>query len=396
MTYANGRMIHDADSHIMEPRDWLDAFVEPELRARLQSQRGPNADRIDKAVDEARRRKQDPEASARAADNPIAGVKGWAAYGGFDAAERSAALDRLGFASQLVFPTAGLVSLRSAPDSATAYAVSRAYNRAISAFCAEDPRLIAVAYVPLDDVEMARETAREALDAGAGAVMFSNGAPGDRSPGHADLDPFWQLLCDHDASFLLHIGNGTHTQPAAFRNNGRGRAPDLHGGEDNLRFCDYPMLWYAPQIFLTAMVYDGVFMRFPQLRGGVIESAAGWVPEFLRSLDHAYRAFGRTDPYLQALERKPSEYLRRALKFTPFPNEDVGRMIRDAGAELFMFSSDYPHPEGTNDPLGRFERSLEGVSDADKDRFYRANMEELMGSRLRKPRTSARTQAAAL
>jgi len=125
-----------------------------------------------------------------------------------------------------------------------------------------------------------------------------------------------------------------------------------------------------------------VFMRFPELRGGVIESAAGWVPEFLRALDHAHRAFGRTDPYLQKMDVPPSEYVRRAVKFTPFPNEDAGRMIRDAGPELFMFSSDYPHPEGTTDPLGRFESSLQGFDESVKDQFYRRNFEAMMSGRV--------------
>lgn len=392
MTYANGRLIHDADSHVMEPREWLEGHLDSELYNALQSARGPLAHRIDAQVNAARARKSDPVATAQAAENPIGGAKGWAAFGGFDPQERRAALDQFGFASQLVFPTVGLAGLRNATDDHTRYAISRAYNRAIAAFCAEDPRLIPVASVPLEDTKEALTTAREALALGAGALMISNAAPGQRSPGHPDLDAFWGLLCEYDVPFLLHIGQGTHTQPAPFRNNGRERAPDLHGGEDNLRFCDYPMLWFAPQIYLTAMVYDGVFLRFPNLRGGVIESAAGWVPEFLRSLDHAHRAFGRTDPYLKAMDRAPSEYLRRAMKFTPFPNEDVGRMIREAGAELFMFSSDYPHPEGTNDPLARFERSLTGVSEADKDLFYRANMEELMGAGLRRRATKTSTR----
>jgi len=33
------------------------------------------------------------------------------------------------------------------------------------------------------------------------------------------------------------------------------------------------------------LVFDGVFARFPRLRGGVIELGAGWVPEYLRALD---------------------------------------------------------------------------------------------------------------
>ncbi|HET6334781.1 MAG TPA: hypothetical protein VFG30_16270, partial [Polyangiales bacterium] len=128
-----------------------------------------------------------------------------------------------------------------------------------------------------------------------------------------------------------------------------------------------------------AMIYDGVFDRFPLLRGGVIESGAGWVPDFLRQLDLAYKSFSRTDPYLKQLPLMPSEYLRRAVRFTPFPGEDVGLMIKDAGPELFMFSTDYPHPEGTKDPLGRFERTMTDLDEPAKDKFYRGNFEEMMG-----------------
>ena len=269
MTYANGRVIHDADSHVMETREWLEPFIDAEFVGKLQPVLGEQPGRLDKLVEQAKQRRSDPVADAAAAEHPIAGPKGWIAYGGFDPLERKKVMDNFGFASQLVFPTAGLGPMRAARDEATKYAAARAYNRAIAAFCAEDRRLIPVAYTPLDNVELALASACEALANGCGAVMFSNGAPGDKSPGHPDFDPFWQLLCERDVPFLLHIGQGTLTQPQPFRNNGRERAPDLHGGGENLRFCDYPMLWVAPQIFLTAMVYDGVFMRFPKLRGGV-------------------------------------------------------------------------------------------------------------------------------
>ena len=56
------------------------------------------------------------------------------------------------------------------------------------------------------------------------------------------------------------------------------------------------------------------------------QAGAGWAPEFLRELDLAFKSFGRTDPYLKAMTLKPSEQIRRAVKFTPFPGEDVGRM----------------------------------------------------------------------
>lgn len=35
MTYAQGRTIHDADSHVMEPVDWLVPFAEEGMKERL-------------------------------------------------------------------------------------------------------------------------------------------------------------------------------------------------------------------------------------------------------------------------------------------------------------------------------------------------------------------------
>jgi predicted TIM-barrel fold metal-dependent hydrolase len=66
------------------------------------------------------------------------------------------------------------------------------------------------------------------------------------------------------------------------------------------------------------------------------------------------------------------------LKFTPFPGEPVGWMIEQAGAELFMFSTDFPHPEGSRDPLAKFEAALAETDPADQERFFYHNMFELL------------------
>jgi hypothetical protein len=46
---------------------------------------------------------------------------------------------------------------------------------------------------------------------------------------------------------------------------------------------------------------------------------------------------------------------------------------------MAMFSSDFPHHEGGRNPMKRFEASLEGCSDVEKDGFYRTNFEDFMG-----------------
>jgi hypothetical protein len=35
MSYATGRTIHDADSHVMETPDWLVPYADPGIRERL-------------------------------------------------------------------------------------------------------------------------------------------------------------------------------------------------------------------------------------------------------------------------------------------------------------------------------------------------------------------------
>jgi predicted TIM-barrel fold metal-dependent hydrolase len=153
---------------------------------------------------------------------------------------------------------------------------------------------------------------------------------------------------------------------------------DHLGGGENVRSKDYLAINHSPEVFLGALILDGLFDRFPDLRGGCIEQGAAWVVSWLHQLDHAQRAFHRTEEPLRRLERKPSEYVRRHLKFTPFPGEPVGWMMEQAGAELFMFSTDYPHPEGGRDPLAKFEEAMDGVDDGNRARFFEGNMAELL------------------
>jgi len=58
----------------------------------------------------------------------------------------------------------------------------------------------------------------------------------------------------------------------------------------------------------------------------------------------------------------------------------AGWLIEQAGDDLFLFSSDYPHPEGGRDPLGRFEESLAGAKPEALDKFYCDNFAAMMGS----------------
>jgi uncharacterized protein len=377
MTYAGNRTILDADSHVMELADFLDGFIDPAQRDRLRRS-GMEALKpvLDNAVAKANARRSSPEKAALAEERLLTD-KGWFAMGGFDATERSHVLDLLGFKAQLVFATFA-TAMFTGRDVDRLYAGASAQNRAVADFCASDPRLLPVGYVSLVDPERAVACADEAISSGCRAVMVPSTAAGDRSPTHPDLYGFCSLLEAANVPFVLHVGGGGRLLDPAFHNNGMPVTDHLGGGE-NIRSKDYLAIHHSPELFLGTLILDGLFDRHPGLRGGCIEQGAGWVVSWMHHLDYGQRAFRRTEEPLQRLADKPSEYVRRHLKFTPFPGEPVGWMIEQAGPELFMFSTDYPHPEGGRDPLAKFEEALVGVDDAAQSRFYAGNMAELLG-----------------
>ncbi len=376
MTYVGDRKVLDADSHVMELAGFLDEFLEPEYRGRLRPGAAEAfAPVVDDAVARAAARRASPEEAVRAQERLLQD-KGWHALGAFDPEERRCVLDLLGVDGQLVFATFA-ASQFAGRDVGLLYAGAAAQNRAMSLFCSADERLLSVALVPLADPGRALALAGEAIAEGCAAVMVPSTPAGDRAPTHPDLDPFWGLLAAAGVPFVLHVGGGGRLLDPAFHNNAMPVTDHLGGGE-NIRSKDFLAVPHSPELFLGSLIYDGLFDRFPTLRGGCIEQGAGWVVSWLRHLDYGARAFRRTEEPLRRLARTPSEYARRHLKFTPFPGEPVGWMIEQAGAELFMFSTDFPHPEGSRDPLAKFEAALAETDPADQERFFYHNMFELL------------------
>jgi predicted TIM-barrel fold metal-dependent hydrolase len=386
MPYAEGRTYYDADSHVMETADWLINHADRAVRDRLKGPdylaSGPFGARGVGAV-----RHSDEHWAKVNIEANLLNIKGWDALGAYDSGERSRALDLLGFHRQLVFSSIaisqfwGLFEQRER-DPEILYGGARAHNRAMTDFCAHDKRLMPVGFVPLDVPELAAREVDEAIKLGCAAVQLPATAAGDKSPTHPDFDRVWARLEDANIPFMLHVGSGELPVPAPYNNNGRPPAKDFLGGDgggETLRSKGYMMLHQPSEMFLSAMVLDGTFEQFPRLRGGCIAQGAMWVVPWLKRLDAAQETFVRTEPGL-ALPLKASEYVRRQLRFTPVPIEPIGWMIEQGGAELFLFSSDYPHIEGGRNPLKRFESSMAGISGEAKDRFYSQNFADMMAT----------------
>ena len=370
--------IFDADSHLMETPEWLAQFADQEIRDRLAplglEGGGAGAAELMAGLPDLWESHRHLDVGADVLEGP----KGWKAPGALDPGVRSRVLDALQIDAQLVFPTFALGHFASSKDPEVLYGGTEALNRGMAAFCEADPRLKAVGYLPLNDPERARCALELALDEGVAALWVPSDAPGDISPTHVDLDAVWARLAETGVPFVLHVGGGK-LLPRAFHRNGRARPKDWLGGGENMRSKDFPVLHHSPERFLACMVLDGVFERHPALHGAAIELGATWVPGLLRNVDHAFRSFSRFEPALAELTLPPSEYLRRQVRFTPFPFEDTRWLLEQCGADLFMFSTDYPHPEGGRHPFEVFTDALAGYDEAARDQFFWRNGAELVG-----------------
>ena len=315
-------------------------------------------------------------------DDLIAKSKEIQALGAFNKDDRTAALDMLGFKKQLVFATHSVAfpfhpSQKKDPN--LRYGATRAHNRHMADFCSDDSRLMGVGIIPLDDPAKAMEELEFALSLGLESIWVPHRAPGDRSPGHIDLEPFWALLAQSGTPFVLHVGGAPLQALKSWSNNGRAAVRDWMGGGENVRTKDAALMHQPPETFLSMLLLDGVLERNPTLRGAAVELGAGWVPEMVRRLDWVSKIYSRVDESVR-FERTPSQQIREQLAFTPFPNEDVSRLIDDSNEDLFLFSSDYPHVEGGRNPIGKFESYLSSSPDQVKDKFYSENFLRLWPS----------------
>jgi predicted TIM-barrel fold metal-dependent hydrolase len=377
---VSGRRYYDADSHVMETADWITPYADPAIRDRL-SPAFPGDFTREKALEAAATRAAGGDAFMPAGPEDML-TKMWHGLGAFDPGERSKALDLLGFEAQLVFHTLAHNQFYWNSDLDVLYGGARAHNRAMADFCGHDRRLIAVGLVPLTDPESAAVEIGEALAAGCRAVLIPSKPPDDKSPTHPDYFPVWRQLDEAGVPFMLHVGTTGHLVRPAYRNNGQ-PSPSGSAGAEGVGSKEFLGIHYWPETFLSMLVLDGIFERFPNLRAGCIEQGAEWVPAMLRRLDNAQSAFKRTEPALaELLPERASDYVRRQVKFTPFTVEDVGWIVEQAGPELVMFSTDYPHVEGTKNPIERFEKSLGEASDEVRDAFYANNFIEMMGAAL--------------
>ena len=329
----------------------------------------------------------DPEKTAELKTDVFAKnskVNPWSSFGSVDKEERSEMLNLTGIAQQLVF---------SSPLAMTRFAFTKdekllaggceALNLGMVDFCADDSRLMPVGFVSMSDPALAFKIAKKAIDLGINALWIPSDAIGGRSPSHVEFDRLWALAEEAKVPIVLHIGSGRLMGPA-YKNTGiENKSSAVTIPAETTSAKDFPVIHHSTERWLCCMIYDGVLERFPNLKIGLIELGANWLPMSMMNLDIGVSELGKFDEHLKTLSLKPSDYVRRQVRATPFHMEDAGWILRhgNVGSDVLMFNTDYPHMEGGTDPFGDFENSLNAVSatPTELDNFYSKNFEDLMG-----------------
>jgi len=388
MTYAHREDIYDADTHMMEHPNWIYDFASEDIKEHLEPiVEGDKevSERIDKAIANFENRRSSSIALEQAKKDFMTWKhKGWEGLGAFNAEERKLANDLLGFKAHIVFPTSAFDQVLAAKEQKIVLGGVEALNKGMATFCSIDKRMHGAAYIPFAFGEdIALKFLKQAIKDGFSVIMIDTIAPqGAKASTHPDFDTVWKEIEENDIAITLHVGadNGWDPVPLSFYNNGS-NVPTHKEGDAPRDALAYMGISYCAELFLASMIFDGVFSRFPKLRVGVVELGASWIISWMKHLDQSYRAFRRLQD-LSQVELLPSEYVQKHIKVTAFPGEDIGWLLNNGAADLMMFASDYPHHEGTNDPISRFEKTMSDVSEESKTKFYSENFKTLLGSHI--------------
>src|SRR6266699_3268656 len=153
----------------------------------------------------------------------------------------------------------------------------------------------------------------------------------DKPYRHAIYDRFWWTAQDVGMPLLLHIGTPRGGIP--------GCEFTMNLGE--LTGAGRSTTDYWVRYSLGAMIFAGVFDRYPKLRVGSVEHEAAWIPHWLKQMDFTYR---ERPVFTKGWRSKeglmPSDYWRRNM-FVEFMEDALGIKLRDEiGVDNMLWGSD--------------------------------------------------------
>jgi len=238
-----------------------------------------------------------------------------------------------------------------------------------------DDKLFATAVLSLRDRERSLALVDQILDSGAKVVLIPTGPAYGRSPGDPYFDPIWSRLNEAGITLALHImpywyfdaispAWGHDTDPAAWH---------MSAWQWMNVYGERPVI-----DTVSALIFDNMFGRYPNLRVLIAEHGASWVPHEVTHLDKS-RGMGRNGPWIGGkLEDRPSNIFTEFVRVAPYPEDNIPWLVEnlDGDSSCLVMGSDFPHAEGIAEPAD-FEKLLDPLDEATKRAIMRGNAETL-------------------
>ena len=335
------------DSHIVEPPDLYSSRVESRFRERvprMERRKTPSGREYDAwfidnqqvatlgVVIQAGRRFEDPS------QIDFLGVWEDVRKAAYEPHEMIEELEVDGVWGACVQPSQGLFWYRI-PDSELLSAICGAYNDWIADFCKPYPaRLKGIGTINVDDVEEACAELERCARMGLVGAFIPVYPLADRPYRHAIYERLWWTAQDLQIPLLLHIATN------------RGGIPGCEFTMDvsDLTAAGRSTTDHWVRYSLTAMIFAGVFDRYPGLKVASVEHEMSWIPHWLSQMDFTYRerpVFTKGWRSRQGL--LPSEYWQRNM-FVEFMEDDIGIQLRHIiGVDNMVWGNDFPHAEST-------------------------------------------------
>ncbi len=370
-------LVIDGDSHILEPPDLWEEYLEDRYRDRaIKIVRSEGREQLwmDNAVllpgglpvlggvDVDRERLLDPESGLSYLDAAPASS--------MDGAARLKMYDEQGVAAGLALPTIGI--LWDVDDVELGNAYARAYNNWLYDFQAADRnRIITACHLHLKDPEEALRELRRCLALGFKAVFLPPERPLDKPLTHPDFAPIWRELEETGVPAVMHLVVRLRNLPRS----GAGQWYDPGTAPRLFQFSLGATLQVIPAV--CAIVTDGLFDQFPRLKMLVVEAGAGWAAYLMDRMDAKYRHFGFERPLELG---QPSEYFRRNLWFCAEPEErTIGAMLDLVGEEQIVWGSDFPHVDSCMEAPEQIRASVADLPEPRRQAVLSGNARKLFG-----------------
>ncbi len=349
----------DSDSHILEPADMFEQYLEAPFRSDMPrawvdyqgeplgfgiSVTIPAADSDqDYVMPFGRDPMPDDQPSLGDAGTRIVMPEHNDAYAGF--ARKGfppelykLALERTGIDYMVIYPTVGLyVTAVPQLKADTAAAYRRAYNNWLHDFCTEaGDRVVGAASIDLRDPDEAiREARRCVKDFGFKAVHINPTPVGEYRMYDAVYDRLWSTLEDLDVPLAIHVGAGNAADEMLYY-----YLPRLRSIQGTMAFTMGNMIASA------ALIMGGVLERHPKLRVVHLESGAGWVAFWIDRMDAGVQG-GFRDLENPGLKLHPIDYFQRQC-YIAADQDDPGikQVIEVMGDDNIVTATDFGHPEG--------------------------------------------------